>query len=124
MIFAARGILISLAFLAAAYCPLSLLVVMGWRGAKHVGHASTANTANLLFGLRIFPVPRPAHGDDFSKLFLESEFRSELNQAWSRRADDLSKMRVIVHLAIHRSGPVELGMVEHVECLNPELERL
>jgi beta-lactamase regulating signal transducer with metallopeptidase domain len=37
------------------YCPLSLLVVLVWRGAKNIGLATAANTANLLFGLRIFP---------------------------------------------------------------------
>ncbi len=55
MIFAARGLLVSLAFFATVYCPLSLLVVFVWRGAKHFSHGTSANTANLLFGLRIFP---------------------------------------------------------------------
>ncbi len=31
MIFAARGLLVSLAFFATVYCPLSLLVVLVWR---------------------------------------------------------------------------------------------
>jgi beta-lactamase regulating signal transducer with metallopeptidase domain len=55
MIFAARGLLVSLAFFATVYCPLSLLVLFVWRGAKHIGQGTAANTANLLFGLRIFP---------------------------------------------------------------------
>ena len=55
MIFAARGVLVSLAFFATVYCPLSLLVAFAWRGAKHIRQATAANTANLLFGLRIFP---------------------------------------------------------------------
>ncbi len=55
MIFTARSLLVSLAFFATVYCPLSLLVVLVWRGAKNIGLATAANTANLLFGLRIFP---------------------------------------------------------------------
>jgi Zn-dependent protease with chaperone function len=56
MIFAARGVLVSLAFFATVYCPLSLLVVLAWRGAKHISQATPANDANLLFGMRIFPL--------------------------------------------------------------------
>jgi len=56
MIFAARDLLVSLAFFATVYCPLSLLVALAWRGAKHIRHANAANDANLLFGLRIFPL--------------------------------------------------------------------
>ena len=55
MIFAARGLLVSLAFFATVYCPLSLLVGLSWQGAKHMSHATAAKNANLLFGLRIFP---------------------------------------------------------------------
>lgn len=55
MIFAARGVLVSLAFFATVYCPLSLLVVFVWRGARHFSQGTTVNNANLLFGLRIFP---------------------------------------------------------------------
>jgi len=55
MIFAARGLLVSLAFFATLYCPLSLLVVLAWRGAKHISQATAAKNANLLFGLRVFP---------------------------------------------------------------------
>lgn len=54
MIFAARGLLVSLAFFATVYCPLSLLVGLSWRSAKHIRPSTSAN-ANLLFGLRIFP---------------------------------------------------------------------
>jgi len=54
VIFAARGLLVSLAFFATVYCPLSLLLVSAWQGAKHFSQG-TANAANLLFGLRIFP---------------------------------------------------------------------
>jgi beta-lactamase regulating signal transducer with metallopeptidase domain len=53
--FTARGLLVSLAFFATIYCPLSLLVLFVWRGAKHISQETAANTANLLFGLRIFP---------------------------------------------------------------------
>lgn len=55
MIFAARGLLVSVAFFATVYCALSLLVVLVWRWAKHIPHETTAENANLLFGLRIFP---------------------------------------------------------------------
>jgi Zn-dependent protease with chaperone function len=55
MIFAARGLLVSLAFFATVYCPLSLLVVLTWQGVKHMSQATAAKNANLLFGLRIFP---------------------------------------------------------------------
>ena len=44
-----------LAFFATVYCPLSLLLVFLWRGAKHLSQGTAANTANLLFGLRILP---------------------------------------------------------------------
>lgn len=55
MIFAARGLLVSLAFFATIYCPLSLLVVFVWRGGKRIGQSTAASGAKLLFGLRIFP---------------------------------------------------------------------
>ena len=55
MIFTARGLLVSLAFFATVYCPLSLLVVFVWRGAKQFSQGTLANTANLLFGLRTSP---------------------------------------------------------------------
>lgn len=50
MIFAARGLLVSLAFFATVYCPLSLLALLSWRRLVRMGLSS----ANLLFGLRIF----------------------------------------------------------------------
>jgi len=37
IMFAARGIVVSLAFFVMVYCPLSLLVVLGWRGVS-AGH--------------------------------------------------------------------------------------
>lgn len=52
--FAARGFLVSLAFFATVYCPLSLLVVLAWRGIKCMGQESSMS-ANFLFGLRILP---------------------------------------------------------------------
>lgn len=55
MIFAARSLLVSLAFFATVYCPLSLLVLLAWWGAKHTSQATAVKNANLLFGLRIFP---------------------------------------------------------------------
>jgi Zn-dependent protease with chaperone function len=55
VIFAARGLLVSLAFFATVYCPLSLLMLLVWRGVKRIRRATDANSANLLFGLRIFP---------------------------------------------------------------------
>jgi len=55
MMFVARGLLVSLAFFAAVYCPLSLLVLLAWRGVKHIGHATAGSNANLWFGLRILP---------------------------------------------------------------------
>lgn len=55
MIFAARGVLVSLAFFAIVYCPLSLLVVFAWRGIQRLGGVWAADSANFLFGLRMFP---------------------------------------------------------------------
>ncbi len=59
MIFAARGLLVSLAFFATVYCPLSGLVVLAWRSVNLAGRKSVVNSAilssaNFLFGLRIF----------------------------------------------------------------------
>ncbi|MFY9643584.1 MAG: M56 family metallopeptidase [Terriglobales bacterium] len=59
MIFALRGLLVSLAFFATLYCPLSLLVALTWWSVHRFGRgsglgASIAGSANLLFGLRIF----------------------------------------------------------------------
>jgi beta-lactamase regulating signal transducer with metallopeptidase domain len=55
VIFAARGLMVSLAFFATVYCPLSLLTLLAWWGAKRIRLASDATFANLAFGLRIFP---------------------------------------------------------------------
>jgi Zn-dependent protease with chaperone function len=52
--FAARGIVVSLAFFAMVYCPLSLLVGLLWRSVLRRAGSSTLNSANFLFGLRIF----------------------------------------------------------------------
>jgi hypothetical protein len=52
---------------------------------------------------------------------LESELRGQLDQARSGRADDLSEVG-IVHFSIHRRGSIELGMIEYVERLQPELK--
>ncbi len=53
MIFAARGFLVSLAFFATVYCPLSSLVALAWRSVSRMGRQSSLGSANLLFGLRI-----------------------------------------------------------------------
>jgi Zn-dependent protease with chaperone function len=55
VIFAARGLLVSLAFFATVYCPLSLLIVLAWPGIRRMDRERRANSANFLFGLRIFP---------------------------------------------------------------------
>ena len=54
MIFAVRGLLVSLAFFAMVYCPLASLVVLASRSANRASQSSTAGSANFLFGLRIF----------------------------------------------------------------------
>jgi hypothetical protein len=54
VIFAARGLLVSLAFFAMVYCSLSSLVVLAWRNMKRIGQKSAVGPANFLFGLRIF----------------------------------------------------------------------
>jgi beta-lactamase regulating signal transducer with metallopeptidase domain len=53
--FAARGILVSLAFFAVVYCLLSSLVVLTWRGVQSACRKPSSSSANLLFGLRILP---------------------------------------------------------------------
>ena len=55
MIFAARGLMVSLAFFATVYCALSLLTLLAWWSAKRIGLATGADSANILFGLRVFP---------------------------------------------------------------------
>ena len=54
MIFAARGVIVSLAFFVILYCPLSALVVLGWHCVNRVARKSSPGSANFLCGLRIF----------------------------------------------------------------------
>jgi hypothetical protein len=56
-------------------------------------------------------------------LFLELEFRGDLDQTWSGCAYDLSEMGIIIHFTVHRRGAIKLCMIEYVKCLNPELKR-
>jgi hypothetical protein len=53
--FAARGVLVSLAFFAVGYCLVSVLVVLTWEGVQRVCWKPSSSSANLLFGLRIVP---------------------------------------------------------------------
>ena len=55
MIFAARGLVVSLAFFATVYCPLSLIAILSWRVVKRRARVRAADNPNLLFGLRVFP---------------------------------------------------------------------
>jgi Zn-dependent protease with chaperone function len=55
VIFAARGILVSLAFFAVVYCLGSWLVVLTWEGIRRMGWKLLSSAPNLLFGLRILP---------------------------------------------------------------------
>jgi Zn-dependent protease with chaperone function len=55
VIFAARDLLVSFAFFATVYCPLSLLVGLAWRIIPDPYRKSLASV-NFLFGLRIFPL--------------------------------------------------------------------
>jgi hypothetical protein len=54
VIFAARGLLVSLAFFAVVYCALGSLVLLVWRSMNRIGPKSAVRSANFLFGLRIF----------------------------------------------------------------------
>jgi hypothetical protein len=59
MIFAARGLVVSLAFFATVYCPLSSLVLLAWWSMRRADRKSRfgfhiVSSANFLFGLRIF----------------------------------------------------------------------
>jgi beta-lactamase regulating signal transducer with metallopeptidase domain len=54
VIFLVRGILVSLAFFAVMYCPLSLLVAFAVPGMNSIGRKPIVSSANFLFGLRIF----------------------------------------------------------------------
>ena len=55
MTFAARGVLVSLAFFAVVYCLLSSLVVLTWQGVQRTRWKPSSSSANLLFGLRLLP---------------------------------------------------------------------
>ena len=55
MTFAARGILVSLAFFTVVYSLVSALVVLTWVGVRRVCWKPSSSSANLLFGLRILP---------------------------------------------------------------------
>ena len=55
MTFAARGVLVSLAFFAVVYCLISSLVALLWTGVHRVGRKASSSSANWLFGLRILP---------------------------------------------------------------------
>jgi Zn-dependent protease with chaperone function len=54
VIFAARGVLVSLAFFAVVYCLLSLMVVLAWRITARKIRRCFVSLPNFLFGLRIF----------------------------------------------------------------------
>jgi len=54
MIFAARAVLVSLAFFAVVYCSLSTLVALVWGAAERLRKGLIPLSASLLFGLRIF----------------------------------------------------------------------
>jgi beta-lactamase regulating signal transducer with metallopeptidase domain len=53
--FAARGVLVSLAFFAVVYCLVSSLVVLTWEGVQRGCRRPSSSSANFLFGLRILP---------------------------------------------------------------------
>lgn len=55
MTFAARGIVVSLAFFAVLYTTLSLAVVAAWRGIEPMRGKFSWSSSDFLFGLRIFP---------------------------------------------------------------------
>jgi beta-lactamase regulating signal transducer with metallopeptidase domain len=55
VIFAARGLIVSLAFFAVLYSLLSLLAVLAWSAMDRVGGRLFWSSPNFLFGLRLFP---------------------------------------------------------------------
>jgi Zn-dependent protease with chaperone function len=55
VIFAARGALVSLAFFAVVYCPLSVLMLLAWRITARKIRMRLVSSPNFLFVLRIFP---------------------------------------------------------------------
>ena len=52
----------------------------------------------------------------------EIEFHRSLKNAWRRRTDGVAECRA-ADVAIDRSRPVELCVVEDIECLDAEEER-
>jgi hypothetical protein len=54
VIFAARGLLVSLAFFGIVYCSLSSLVALAWWSRTRMGRKLAMRSANFLFGLRVF----------------------------------------------------------------------
>ena len=55
MTFAARGIVVALAFFAVLYSALSVVVAVVWRGIEPVSRKFSWSAPNFLFGLRLFP---------------------------------------------------------------------
>ena len=56
MMFAIRGVAVSLAFFVLLYGCFSLLVVLGWRWLRFIPVTTERGIANLLFIARIFPL--------------------------------------------------------------------
>ncbi|MGO9515908.1 MAG: M56 family metallopeptidase [Candidatus Korobacteraceae bacterium] len=54
MIFTARGIVVSLAFFAVVYCPLSCAMVLTWWAMRRMRRKHVVTSARFLFGLRMF----------------------------------------------------------------------
>jgi Zn-dependent protease with chaperone function len=54
MMFAARGVMVSLAFFAVVYCTLSPVVALAWWAMSRMRGERTAGSPGFLFGLRIF----------------------------------------------------------------------
>jgi beta-lactamase regulating signal transducer with metallopeptidase domain len=54
VIFAARGMMVSLAFFAVIYCFLSLVLVVAWQALSRIADA-VPRSSNALFWLRVFP---------------------------------------------------------------------
>jgi hypothetical protein len=53
MMFAARGVIVSLAFFAVVYCTLSPVVALAWWAVSRVRRERTAGSPEFLFGMRI-----------------------------------------------------------------------
>src|SRR5208282_4781081 len=54
VMFAARGVVVSLAFFVMLYCALSSLVVLAWHCVNRAARKSSLGSASFLFALRIF----------------------------------------------------------------------